>query len=181
MGKVVILGTLDTKGMEFAYIKELIETAGVKTLVINAGVAGEPYFSPDVSSEAVALAGGVELAELRRKNDRGLAMQVMSQGAAKIVSELDQTGQVAAIISLGGSAGTSIGTAAMQALPVGTPKVMVSTMASGDTRPYVGVKDIMMIYSVVDIAGLNSLSRKILANAAFAVAGMVQGKMPVAA
>lgn len=178
MKKVVILGTLDTKGMEFAYIKELIETAGIKTIVINAGVTGEAYFSPEVSSEEVARAGGMELAELRRKNDRGLAMQIMSQGAAKIVSDLEQTGQVAAIISLGGSAGTSIGTAAMQALPVGVPKVMVSTMASGDTRPYVGVKDIMMIYSVVDIAGLNSLSRKILANAAFAVAGMVQGKMP---
>ena len=178
--KVVILGTLDTKGAEFAYIKELIETAGVPTLTINAGVQGEPYFTPDVASAAVALEGGVELAELRRKNDRGLAMQVMAQGAAKVVADLDRQGQVGAIISLGGSAGTTIGTTAMQALPVGAPKVMVSTMASGDTRPYVGVKDVMMVYSVVDIAGLNSLSRKILANAAFAVVGMVQGKVPPA-
>lgn len=178
--KVVILGTLDTKGQEFAYLKELIENSGVKTLVVNAGVRGEPYFMPDVASADVARAGGVELAQLRQKDDRGLAMQVMTRGAVVIAADLYKQGQVAGIISLGGSAGTTIGTAAMQALPVGVPKVMVSTLASGDIRPYVGIKDVTMMYSVVDIAGLNSLSRRILANAAFAIAGMAQGIVPPA-
>jgi len=178
--KVLLLGTLDTKGQEFKYVKEIVESTGLKTLVINTGVKGEPYFAPDVSSAAVARAGGTELAELIAKDDRGMAMDAMTKGAAKIVSELYAQGQVAGIISLGGSAGTTIGAAAMQSLPVGVPKVMVSTMASGDTRPYVGVKDLTMMYSVVDVSGLNSLSRRILANAAFAIAGMAKGEAPPA-
>lgn len=178
--KVVILGTLDTKGQEFKYIKELIEGTGVETITLNAGVKGKPYFEPDISSEQVADAGGVPLAELLAKDDRGLAIDVMMRGAVKMVSQLHQSGEVAGIISLGGTAGTTIGTAAMQALPVGVPKVMVSTVASGDTRPYVGVKDVTMMYSVVDISGINSLSRQILANAAFAVAGMANGVIPPA-
>lgn len=177
-GKVILLGTLDTKGREFKYIKELIESTGAGTLTINAGVKGSAYFPPDVTNEQVAAGGGMPLSELLAKDDRGLAMETMTRGAAKIVSELYARGEVAGIISLGGSAGTTIGTTAMQALPVGVPKVMVSTMASGDTRPYVGVKDITMMYSVVDISGINSLSRRVLANAAFAVAGMAQGKAP---
>lgn len=177
-GKVILLGTLDTKGQEFKYIKELIESTGVRTVVIDAGVKGKPYFPPDIANDRVAAAGGTPLAELLRKDDRGLAMEVMTKGAARILAELYEKGEVAGVISLGGSAGTTIGTAAMQALPVGVPKVMVSTMASGDTRPYVGVKDITMMYSVVDISGINSLSRRILANAAFAVAGMARGEAP---
>ncbi|EGO65485.1 Tm-1-like ATP-binding domain-containing protein [Acetonema longum] len=179
-GKIVILGTLDTKGQEFKYIKDLIESTGTATLVINAGVKGEPYFTPEISNAQVAEAGGMKLGELIERNDRGLAMNVMMQGAVTWVSQLYTKGEVGGIISLGGTAGTTIGTAAMQALPVGVPKVMVSTVASGDTRPYVGVKDVTMMYSVVDIAGLNGLSRRILANAAFAVAGMVRGKAPAA-
>ncbi|MFZ7103789.1 MAG: Tm-1-like ATP-binding domain-containing protein [Peptococcaceae bacterium] len=178
--KVIILGTLDTKGQEFAFIKDVIEGAGVETLVINAGVKGEPYFVPDITNTEVALAGGVSLAELIAKNYRGLAMDIMMHGAASIVSNLFRQGKVAGIISLGGTAGTTIGTYSMQALPVGVPKVMVSTVASGDTRPYVGVKDITMMYSVVDISGINSLSRQILANAAFAIAGMAKGTPPQA-
>ncbi len=181
MAKVVLLGTLDTKGQEFQYIRDIITDAGLETITVDAGVKGSPYFTPDISNAAVADAGGTGLDELLAKNDRGLAMAVMTRGAAKIVSELYQNGEVAGIISLGGSAGTTIGTTAMQALPVGIPKVMVSTLASGDTRPYVGVKDICMMYSVVDISGLNSLSRQILANAAHAVAGMVKGGVPPAA
>lgn len=177
-GKVVLVGTLDTKGPEFRYVKELIETAGAGTITVNTGVKGPAYFPADVTNEAVAAAGGLSLAKLLAKDDRGLAMEVMTKGAARIVAELNTRGEVGGIISLGGSAGTTIGTAAMRALPVGVPKVMVSTMASGDTRPYVGVKDITMMYSVVDISGINSLSRRILANAAFAVAGMARGQMP---
>ncbi|KYZ75672.1 hypothetical protein AXX12_10690 [Anaerosporomusa subterranea] len=178
MAKVVLLGTLDTKGQEFQYIRDIITGAGLGTVTVDAGVKGSPYFTPDIDNAAVAEAGGTSLFELQAKDDRGLAMAVMTRGAAKVVSELYENGEVAGIISLGGSAGTTIGTTAMQALPVGVPKVMVSTLASGDTRPYVGVKDICMMYSVVDISGLNSLSRQILANAAHAVAGMVKGGAP---
>jgi uncharacterized protein (UPF0261 family) len=177
--KVVILGTLDTKGAEFKFIKDIIESQGVQALVVNAGVLGIPHFQPDISNSIVAEAGGTELAELIAANDRGRAVDVMMKGSAKVVSELEKQDMIAGIISLGGTAGTTIGTHAMQALPVGIPKLMVSTVASGDTRPYVGNKDITMMYSVVDISGINSISSKILANAAFAIAGMAKGVTPV--
>ncbi|TDP26719.1 Tm-1-like ATP-binding domain-containing protein [Halanaerobium congolense] len=178
MSKVVIVGTLDTKGEESKYVKEIIEEEGLETIVIDAGVLGEPYFEPDIDRSEVAKAGGDKIKNLVEAADRGRSMEVMSDGAAEIVAELNQKGKVAGIISLGGSAGTTIGTTAMKRLPVGIPKVMVSTLASGDTRPYVGTKDITMMYSVVDILGVNSLSSEILSNAAFAVAGMVKGKKP---
>ena len=178
MSKVVIVGTLDTKGEEFKYVKDIIEDEGLETIVIDAGVLGEPYFEPDIDRAEVAKAGGDNIKDLVEAADRGRSMEVMSVGAAEIVEDLNQKGKVAGIISLGGSAGTTIGTTAMKRLPVGIPKVMVSTLASGDTRPYVGTKDITMMYSVVDILGVNSLSSEILSNAAFAVAGMVKGKKP---
>ncbi len=177
--KVVILGTLDTKGAEFKFVKDIIESQGVATVVVDAGVLGTPRFQPDISNNIVAEAGGTALAELITANDRGLAIDVMMKGSAKIISELERQGLVAGIISLGGTAGTTIGTHAMQALSVGIPKLMVSTVASGDTRPYVGTKDITMMYSVVDISGINTLSSKILANAAYAIAGMAKGTTPV--
>ena len=180
MKKILIVGTLDTKGMEFKFIKDVIESTGMETLVIHAGVKGVPYFPPDISNEEVALAGGSTIETLIAKDDRGQAMDVMTKGAAKVVLDLHEKGEVSGIISLGGSAGTTIGCSAMQALPIGVPKVMVSTVASGDTRPYVGVKDITMMYSVVDIAGLNSLSRRILSNAAYAIVGMAKGEVPAA-
>ncbi|MBM7622527.1 Tm-1-like ATP-binding domain-containing protein [Sporohalobacter salinus] len=176
--KVVILGTLDTKGEEFKFVKEIVEDKGCETIVIDAGVKGEPYFEPDISSDRVAEAGGMALDELIEKDDRGKAIDVMMKGAKKVVSDLFQKGELGGVISLGGSAGTTIGSAAMRVLPVGVPKVLVSTLASGDTRPYVGVKDIMMIYSVTDISGLNSVSRKILSNAAFAISAMVKDSPP---
>jgi uncharacterized protein (UPF0261 family) len=178
LSKVVIVGTLDTKGEEFKYVKDIIEDEGLETIVIDAGVLGEPYFEPDIDRAEVAKAGGDNIKDLVEAADRGRSMEVMSVGAAEIVEDLNQKGKVAGIISLGGSAGTTIGTTAMKRLPVGIPKVMVSTLASGDTRPYVGTKDITMMYSVVDILGVNSLSSEILSNAAFAVAGMVKGKKP---
>ena len=171
---VAILGTLDTKGPEFAYLKSRIESAGLRTLVIDAGVLGAPGFPPDVRREDVARAGGRELTELLTEHDRGKGIAVMAAGAAAVIRRLHGEQQIDGLISLGGSAGTTIGTAAIRSLPVGFPKVMVSTLASGDTRPYVGSKDITMVYSVVDIAGLNVLSRRILTNAAAAIAGMVK-------
>ena len=181
MAKTVgIVGTLDTKGIEFQFIKERIEANGTSTCVVNTGSLGEPHFEPDVSAGEVAEAGGTSLQALQDGGDRGLAVAAMAEGAAKIIAELQSDGKIDGVISLGGSAGTTIGTTAMRAVPVGVPKIMVSTLASGDTSPYVDTKDISMMYSVVDIAGINSLSRQILANAAGAIVGMVNAEVPAA-
>lgn len=179
MAKTVgIVGTLDTKGIEFQFIKERIEASGTSTCVVNTGSLGEPHFEPDVSADDVAAAGGTSLQALQDGGDRGVAVAAMAEGAAKIIAELQSDGKIDGVISLGGSAGTTIGTTAMRAVPVGVPKIMVSTLASGDTSPYVDTKDISMMYSVVDIAGINSLSRQILANAAGAIVGMVNAEVP---
>jgi uncharacterized protein (UPF0261 family) len=171
---VAILGTLDTKGDEFAYLKGQIESLGLATLVVDAGVLGQPTLTPDIARARVASAGGRELPELLAEHDRGLGVATMAAGAAVVIRRLYDEGRIHGLISLGGSAGTTIGSSAMRSLPVGFPKVMVSTLASGDTRPYVGTKDITMVHSVVDIAGLNVLLRRILGNAAAAIAGMVK-------
>ena len=177
---VCIVGTMDTKGVEFSFIKSQIESVGVSTCVINTGILGEPQLTPDISADEVAQAGGSSLQALRDEGDRGNSVAVMAQGAATRVAEKHAAGEIDGIISLGGSAGTTIGTTAMQAVPVGVPKIMVSTLASGDTSPYVQSKDICMMYSVVDIAGINRLSRQILANAAGAIVGMVNAEAPAA-
>jgi uncharacterized protein (UPF0261 family) len=172
---------MDTKGIEFAFIKTQIESAGVSTCVINTGILGDPQLTPDISADEVAQAGGSSLQALRDEGDRGNSVTVMARGAAALVAEKQAAGEIDGIISLGGSAGTTIGTTAMQAVPVGVPKIMVSTLASGDTSPYVQSKDICMMYSVVDIAGINRLSRQILANAAGAIVGMVSVEVPAVA
>lgn len=177
---VCIVGTMDTKGLEFAFIKAQIESSGVSTCVVNTGIMGEPQLAPDVSAYEVAGKAGSSLQALRDEGDRGNSVAVMAQGAAAIIAEKQAAGEIDGIISLGGSAGTTIGTTAMQAVPVGVPKIMVSTLASGDTSPYVQSKDICMMYSVVDIAGINRLSRQILANAAGAIVGMVNAEAPAA-
>jgi uncharacterized protein (UPF0261 family) len=178
MKNVVLVGTFDTKGQEFQFIKELIEKQGLTTTTINCGVIGDPYFTPDITADEVAVAGGSSLAALNEQHDRGLGIDVMMAGARKKVLELLAEEKIQGIISLGGSAGTTIGTYVMRALPVGFPKIMVSTVASGDTRSYVGEKDITMMYSVVDISGINGISNQILANAAHAIAGMVAFEVP---
>lgn len=177
---VCIVGTMDTKGLEFAFIKAQIESSGVSTCVVNTGIMGEPQLAADVSADEVARKAGSSLQALRDEGDRGNSVAVMAQGAALLVAEKQAAGEIDGIISLGGSAGTTIGTTAMQAVPVGVPKIMVSTLASGDTSPYVQSKDICMMYSVVDIAGINRLSRQILANAAGAIVGMVNAEAPAA-
>ncbi|WP_019879051.1 Tm-1-like ATP-binding domain-containing protein [Succinispira mobilis] len=174
--KLVIVGTLDTKGVEFKFIRDIANREGVQTLVINTGIVGEPYFKPDYSSEQVAEYAGETLENLRQRADRGYAIGAIMQGAAKLVLELYAQGKVAGVISLGGSAGTTIAAHVMQALPIGLPKLIVSTVASGDTRPYVKEKDITMMYSVVDISGINSISNKILTNATYAILGMLKAK-----
>ncbi len=169
---VVLLGTLDTKGAETRYVCDSITRLGLPTLVIDTGVLGEPSVAADITGEAVAEAAGTTLARLRAANDRGSAVTAMGHGAAAVVADLHRQNRIAGIIGLGGSAGTSIAATAMRALPVGLPKLIVSTMASGDTRAYVGERDITLMYSVVDVAGLNRISREVLGNAAAAIAGM---------
>jgi uncharacterized protein (UPF0261 family) len=178
---IAVIGALDTKGLEFAFVKAEIERRGHRALVINTAVMGEPAFSPDVPAEAVATAGGASLADLRAQADRGAAMEVMTHGATNVVRRLFDEGKVDAVLGMGGSAGTVIATSAMRALPLGVPKVMVSTLASGDVKPYVGTKDIAMLHSVVDVAGINRVSARIYASAVGAVIGMVETAPPAIA
>ncbi|MFN4261759.1 MAG: Tm-1-like ATP-binding domain-containing protein [Gemmataceae bacterium] len=174
---VVLIGTLDTKGVEFQFVRDLLRQAGLATLVIDAGVVQPPHFPPDVPREQVFAAAGTSLAEVLRVADRGRAIEAAARGTAKIVLDLFTQGKVAGVLGLGGSAGTTIATSAMRALPFGIPKLMVSTLASGQVKQFVGVRDILMMYSVVDISGLNRISRTVLTNAAAAMTGMVQGKV----
>lgn len=175
MMAVILLGTLDTKGTEFQFVRDQIQAAGLTTLVIDAAVVQPPTFPPDVSREEVFRAAGTTLADVVRVGDRGRAVEMAARGAARLVAELHAAGKVEAVLGLGGSAGTTIGTAAMRALPFGVPKLMVSTLASGQVQPYVGVRDLCMLHSVVDFSGLNRISRTVLTNAAQAVIGMVRG------
>jgi uncharacterized protein (UPF0261 family) len=169
---IALLGTLDSKGGEYAFLKARIEALGAKTLVIDAGVLGAPPFQPDIAAAEVARAAGSDLETLVARRDRGEAMAVMSRGAAALAVRLVEEGRIDAIIAMGGGGGTSIAAAAMQALPVGFPKLIISTLASGDISPIVGVKDILVMPSIVDIAGINRLSSQILSNAAGAIVGM---------
>ncbi len=179
-GTILLIGTLDTKGTEFAYVRDLIHERGHRTLVMDVGVLHDPPFTPDIGAAEVAEAGDAALEKLRQQADRGQAVEVMTRGACVLAKHLHGQGRIDGVLGLGGSGGTALATAAMRALPVGLPKVMVSTMASGDVAPYVGVKDITMTFSVVDIAGLNRISRRILANAVGAVCGMVEQAVPEA-
>ena len=171
---IALLATLDTKGREVAYIRDLIEARGHRALVIDAGLIGEPATRADVSSSKVAEAGGSSLAALRARADREKSAPVMAAGATKIVRELVEAGKIHAILALGGTQGTTLATAVMRGLPYGFPKIMVSTMASGNVGPWVGTSDITMMFSVTDIMGLNPFMRRILANAAGAACGMAE-------
>ena len=175
MKTVAVLGTFDTKGKELKFIKERIEEHGLKTLCINTGVF-EPVVEPDISSAEVAAAVGADINAIVEKRDRATATEVLAKGTEKLIPQLYAEGKFDGIISIGGSGGTSLATPAMRQLPLGVPKVMVSTMASGDVSPYVGTSDIVMIPSVVDAEGLNDISKVIFSNAANAVVGMVQNR-----
>ncbi|HYR02724.1 MAG TPA: Tm-1-like ATP-binding domain-containing protein, partial [Syntrophobacteria bacterium] len=177
---VVIIGALDTKGHEFAFIKDLVEKAGLKTLVVDFGVMGEPSLQPDVSRAEVAAAGGGKLDQLRSGDRKDEAMKVMSTGLAVTVRKLYDGGKLQGIIGMGGTGGTSVATSAMRTLPVGVPKVMVSTVGGGDVSAYAGTKDITFVPSIVDVAGFNRISRTIYANAAGAIAGMTKVDVPPA-
>ncbi|MFL5706444.1 MAG: Tm-1-like ATP-binding domain-containing protein [Ktedonobacteraceae bacterium] len=174
MATVVLLGTLDTKGIEYEYLRKRVQVLGCEVILIDAGIKGTPLTQPDVAREEVARAANADVAQLAAAGDRGVAVETMANGATAIVLDLYAKGRLQGILGLGGSGGSSLVTQAMRALPIGVPKLMVSTLASGDTRPYVGAVDVTMMYSVVDIAGVNRISELILTNAAAAIAGMAR-------
>jgi uncharacterized protein (UPF0261 family) len=178
---IALVGTLDTKGHEYAFLRDRIAELGARVVLIDAGVMGEPLLAADVAREEVARAAGAEHADLVRAGDRGHAMEVMGRGAGIVAERLHREGRLQGIAAIGGSGNASVAAAAMRELPVGLPKLIVSTLASGDTRPYMGAKDVTMTYSVVDIAGLNQISTRILTNAAGAIVGMARATPPDAA
>lgn len=173
---IVILGTLDTKGREMKFVKDTIERLGHRALVMDTSVIGKPFFKPDVSREDIAEAGGMSFEELVKDPSREVASPLMSGGAARLISKMLEEGKIHGIISMGGTQGTSLATAVMRSLPIGFPKVMVSTIASGNTAPFVDICDITMMNSVADILGLNPVTRKILSNAAHAICGMAESE-----
>jgi uncharacterized protein (UPF0261 family) len=174
MATIAILGTMDTKGEEHAFVAEQIKQRGHEVLVIDVGTLEAPKFPPDITRDEVARAAGIDLAALVAKRDRGESVAAMSKAAPLVLARLVAEKKIDGVISLGGGGGTAISTAAMRALPLGFPKLMVSTLASGNTAQYVGVKDVVMFPSIVDVAGLNRISRQILARAAGAICGMVE-------
>ena len=171
---IAVIASLDTKGEEAGFVRDAIERRGHHCLLIDVGLLGHPAVEAGISRDRVVRAGGAMLAELQREANKAHSMDVMTRGVAIVAAQLHAEGEIHALLGIGGSAGTAIATSAMRAVPIGVPKVMVSTVAAGDTRPYVGTKDITMMYSIVDIAGINRISSKILANAAGAAIGMAE-------
>ncbi|MBM3991387.1 MAG: UPF0261 family protein [Planctomycetes bacterium] len=171
---VLLFATLDTKGVEAAFVRDRLRELGVETRLVDCGTLQPPTVAPDVSAEALLGAAGTTLEALRAKDDRAHAVQAAARGARALALELHARGELGGVLGLGGSAGTTIGTEAMRALPIGVPKLMVSTLASGNVRSYVGDKDIVMLNSVVDVLGINRVSRRVLSQAAHAMAGMVR-------
>jgi uncharacterized protein (UPF0261 family) len=174
--KIVIISTLDTKGEETQYVRDLIEGRRHIPLVIDCGIRGAPYFQPSVSRQAVAEAAKTTLDEIIARQDKNYAVRTMTEGTKTIALELYRAGNLDGIFALGGVQGTMIGTTVMRALPFGVPKVMVSTVANGQTTfgPFTGTKDITMIHSVADILGLNFVTRQVLAEGVGAITGMVE-------
>ncbi|MFH5183294.1 Tm-1-like ATP-binding domain-containing protein [Paenibacillus sp. TAB 01] len=181
MEKVIgLIGSMDTKGIEFDFVRQELERLGHQTLIIDTGVIGKPLLKPDITRDQVASAAGRDVNELAAKQDRGEAMAVMSQGAALIAKRLFDERKINGLLGMGGTAGTIVSSTAMRTLPIGFPKVIVSTVASGDTRGYIGTKDIVLFPAVVDVAGINRISREIFTRAAGAISGMVKA-IPVSA
>jgi uncharacterized protein (UPF0261 family) len=175
---VLLLGTLDTKGREYAFVRDRLRDLDVEVLLVDAGINEPVGVEPDVERHELAEAAGARIEDLASAGDRGAAVEAMTRGAPRVVRRLFDEGRFDGILALGGSGGSSIATAAMRGLPVGVPKLMVSTMGAGDTRPYVGATDLTMMASVVDIAGVNSVSARLMTNAAGAIAGMVGARAP---
>lgn len=179
MSRVYAIATMDTKGAEIAFVAERIRACGVDVVTVDVGTMSSPTVVPDVSREQVAASSPV--GNPLRQADRGEAVTAMSAALVEFLKLEHAEERLAGVIGIGGGGGTALITPAMRALPVGVPKLMVSTMASGNVGPYVDCADVTMMYSVVDVAGINSVSRRVLANAAHAIAGMVQQSLPRAA
>ena len=177
MATIAILGTLDSKAEEHSFLAERIRERGHNAALIDVGTGGEPQITPDYSRYEVAAATGVDLKSLIERHDRGACVVAMSDAAPIFLAQLVEAGTINGVVSLGGGGGTAIGTAAMRALPIGFPKLMVSTLASGNTAHYVGTKDIVMMPSIVDVSGLNRISRTIFTRAAGAICGMIEAKI----
>jgi uncharacterized protein (UPF0261 family) len=174
-GKIIaILATLDTKGREADFLRKCIHDFGDRALLIDTGVVGTPQASADFTRDEVARAGGADLQSLLRNPSRSVAAPIMAEGATSLLLDLVRAERVHGVLSIGGTQGTTLSTRAMRALPYGFPKVMLSTMASGNVAPWVDIKDITMIFSVADILGLNRFNRRMLSNAAAAVCGMAE-------
>jgi uncharacterized protein (UPF0261 family) len=176
---VLMLVSMDTKGNEAKFMEKYIKESGVNVLIMDTGIMGQSLFPVSITRDEVAEAAGKSLAYIQSIGHEGKALSVMIEGAKKHTLELLRENKVQGIIGIGGSMGTTMGTSVMRSVPFGIPKVMVSTMASKNTRPFVGTKDILMYHSVCDLSGLNHLTRKVLKNAAHAIAGMVKGKSKV--
>ena len=177
MATIAVLGTFDTKGHEHAFVADKIRERGHGVILIDVGTGDVPVIIPDIPREAVAQAGGIDLASLVAGRDRGACVAAMASAAPRLLDRLQAEGRIDGVISLGGGGGTAIASAAMRALPVGFPKLIVSTLASGNTAPYVGTKDIVMMPAVVDVQGLNRISRTILSRAAGGICGMVEANV----
>jgi len=177
--KILLVGTLDSKGREVAYLRQRVEERGWGVITLDVGTLSNPTCSADISQEQVAKAGGSDLVQVKAKKDRSYSVEIMTRGAIKKAAKLYSRRELAGVLSIGGGTGTAIGTAVMRSLPLGLPKVMVSTVASRDVSRYVGTRDITMIHAVVDLVGLNSITRVILDNAAGAIVGMAAGAIEV--
>jgi len=177
MAIIAVLGTLDSKGKEHAFLAGRIRECGHEVLLIDVGTGGEPEITPDIDRFEVAAAAGLDLRPLMDRHDRGECVVAMSKAAPLCVARLAAERRIQGIISLGGGGGTALATAAMRALPLGFPKLMVSTLASGNTAHYIGETDIAMMPSIVDVQGLNRVSKGVFARAAGAICGMVEAKV----
>lgn len=180
MPSVFLFATLDTKGREADFVRGLLTTWGVPVTLVDVGAMGTPAVTADVARARIFELAGTSLEAVRGRADRGEAVTKAAEGAVRLAREAFARGEISGVLGLGGSAGTTIATAAMQALPLGVPKVMLSTLASGMVRQYVGDKDICMLNAVVDILGLNRVSRTVLSEAARAMAGLVTFPAPPA-
>ena len=181
MPAVFLFATLDTKGREAAYVRDLLTSWGIPVTLVDVGALGSPAVGADIPRERIFELAGTTIAAVQQAADRGHAVTKAAEGAARLAREAFVRGELSGVLALGGSAGTTIGTAAMKVLPLGVPKVMLSTLASGMVRQFVGDKDIFMLNSVVDIAGLNRISRPMLSQAARAMAGLVTHPGPAPA
>ena len=180
MATVVLAGTLDTKGLEYAFVRDQLHEHGVDVVLIDVGVLGEPLVVPDIGREIVAAAGGADLSDLVAAADRGRAIDVMAAGLGTVVRELHAAGRLEHLLGLGGGGGAALLTVAMRELPIAAPKLLVSTIVTGETRSYASVPGITVMHAIVDIAGLNRISERVFTQAAAAAAAMAKASAAMA-